>query len=129
MKAATIPTATTAEPQRLPETFRSGGYDYRQLRRAGDVALFVKRRGSGPESFETVLVQTRPGELVFGQFVPSREVLPPSETWGAAGFSYCDRDLAERRFTELANRLKTARIHSKGSCQSRDLEAVGVRAA
>ena len=44
----------------LPATFGSDGFDFHQLRREGDVAIFVKQKpGLRFKSYEVVIIQKR----------------------------------------------------------------------
>lgn len=87
----------------LPECFRSDGFSFRQLDRAGSVALFVKsKRPDGPVSFEVVRIRCRPAERAFGVEYPARETMPESESWGTDGFTFCDVVRARAKFAELA---------------------------
>jgi len=98
----------------LPDQFRSDGFDFRMLKRAGDVALLVKSKPDGTPSYEVVVIQHRPAEVICGREYPAREAMPRSEGWGASGWTYIDRDAAEVRFDKLANRRKDAISDSKG---------------
>jgi len=87
----------------LPTTFRHGGFAFRLLTRAADVALFEKRLpGVNRASFEVVIVQRRP-EATFpgGRVTPAHEAMLASEQWGSAGWSFSDRASAEARFNGL----------------------------
>jgi hypothetical protein len=87
----------------LPASFRSGGFDFRLVKRTGDIALFEKRKPTHTRSFfEVVIVQKRK-EATFpsGRVTPAHEAMPASEQWGSAGWSYSDLEGAEKRFKSL----------------------------
>ena len=89
---------------RLPERFRDGGFDFRLITRRGPVALLAKSKASLAESYEVVILQHRPKDLVLGAVVPVRETLQHSELWGDAGWSYVDRKDAEAKLVALTQK-------------------------
>ncbi len=87
----------------LATEFKSGGFEFKQMRRHGKVALFLKaKRGHSHTTYETVIIQTHPAERVFGRDLPDREVMPSSETWGTQGWSDSDLERALARYNRLA---------------------------
>jgi len=93
----------------LPSSFRLGGFDFRLVKRVGDIALCEKRKPTHSRSFfEVVTVQQRP-ETTFpgGRVVPAHEAMPSSERWGLAGWSCSGRDEAEARFQSLVQSHQT----------------------
>ena len=67
----------------LPTEFTYDGFDFRQLAREGDVALFEKRKPNHSRpGYEVVIVQRHPAQTIHGRDYPERESLPPSESWG-----------------------------------------------
>lgn len=89
----------------LPETFRQDGFDFRILRRRGRVALLAKGKpGHRLQSFEVVLIRERPAEIICGYEYPEREAMPPSESWGEAGWTFTTQANAETAFDRLMNR-------------------------
>jgi len=85
----------------LPDTFRSDGFDFRLLRRAGAVALLVKSKPGGTPSYEVVRLVRVPEREMFGRVIPAHEAMPASEQWGERGWTYSDRDRAEAKFSDL----------------------------
>ena len=112
---------------RLPERFRSDGFDFRVLKRVDNVALLEKIKHSGAASYEVVIIQSRPAETIYGLSYPAREVMPMSEAWGVLGWSYCDRVAAEAKLASvvLANRRESAISRSKGSSRHGERPAEG----
>ena len=70
----------------LAAAFRKEGFDFKQIDRQGDVALFSKTKGR-VESFEVVIVQKHKEYEIAGNIIPAHEAMPSSEQWGAAGWS------------------------------------------
>jgi hypothetical protein len=90
--------------------FRLGGFNYRQIAREGDWAIYEQRwNGCANPSACYEVVHIRKVEAITfpsGRFYPAREVYPPSEAWGIAGFTVTDRDAA---FNKLRLQLSPAR--------------------
>ena len=76
----------------LPVAFRSCGFEFEQLARDGDVALFHKtelfKRPGGIEfeTFEVVIVQKMEEyQWPDGRITPAHEHMPGNELWGLSG--------------------------------------------
>ena len=91
---------------KLPHEFDSRGFHHRQIKRAGNVAIFERFHKSTPERvhFEVVEIQQDQDRDIHGSMVPAHERMPSAETWGRFGFTYLpeDRAGAERRFAEMS---------------------------
>ena len=85
----------------LPITFTAGGFQFRQLWREGNVALFEKSKSENNRSFEVVRIQRRNARLAFGKTLPASEVMPSSERWGKDGWTYTDLEHARQKFRTL----------------------------
>jgi hypothetical protein len=91
----------------LPVAFRSGGFEFEQVEREGDIALFRKTKyyaGTGKrfETFEVVRIQEMDEhQWPNGDISGPHEYMPASESWGIDGFSFQTGDEAMRRFEEL----------------------------
>jgi hypothetical protein len=87
----------------LADKFRLGGFDYRLVRRIGDVALFEKSKPHHSRPcYDLVIVQRRKAHTwPNGKTTPAREAMPRWEQWGDAGWSYSDLARAEERFNAL----------------------------
>jgi hypothetical protein len=95
--------------QTLPETFRYDSYDFTQIKRVGNVALFSKHKAGHTQThYEVFIVQQHPAETIRGIPYPEREKMPHTETWGTLGFTPYDLPAAERRFNELVKRSAMA---------------------
>ena len=86
--------------------FKYDGFTFRLVQRERDVALFEKSKPTHRDpTYEVVMLQqhaehTFPG----GKYYPAREAMPPSEAWGAAGWSYSDLASAKARFNKTVDR-------------------------
>jgi hypothetical protein len=89
----------------LPKEFRRDGFDYRQIAREGNAAIYEQRwTGCAEPSvcYEVIRIRRRDGFQIGGRFVEPAEVYPPSEVWGTNGFTLTDRDAAFAKLRELA---------------------------
>lgn len=86
----------------IKDCFTHDGFHFSMVKRVGNVALFRKTKPNHSRlSFEVVIIKTHPAKTLFGRTYPARESMPPSEQWGQAGWSYLNREAAERRFARL----------------------------
>jgi hypothetical protein len=85
----------------LPTRFQRDGFDYRQIAREGDCAIY-EQRWSGCRNpsvcYEVIRIRRREAFQIEGRFVEPAEVYPNPEAWGVDGFTLTDRDAA---FTKL----------------------------
>jgi hypothetical protein len=89
----------------LPTRFRRDGFNYRQIAREGDAAIY-EQRWSGcckpSVSYEVIRIRRRPGFQIDGRLVEPAEVYPNSEAWGVDGFTLTDKDAAFAKLREVA---------------------------
>ena len=87
----------------LATTFRSDGFDFRQIKRTGAVAMFAKRKPHWTrESIEVVIVQERKEHTwPNGMTSPAHEGMPGNEAWGDQGWTFSDLEAANRKFYDL----------------------------
>jgi hypothetical protein len=88
---------------KLPVTFRSDDFEFQQLRREGDIAIFVKQKPTFSfKSYEVVIIQKRDAYTwPNGQTTPAHEAMPSSRDWGKHGWTYQSLKDAEARFKSL----------------------------
>jgi|SRR5438552_13047266 len=91
----------------LGAQFRKDGFNYKQIAREGDLAIF-EQSWSGcaipSTAYEVVRVRRREGFKIRGNFFEPAELYPPSKAWGADGFTLTNRDAAFEKLRELAGR-------------------------
>ena len=88
----------------LPTQFRHDGFEYQQIARETDAAIYEQRWGGGADSklcYEVIRIRQREGFQIGGRFVEPAEVYPNSEAWGIDGFTLTDRDAAFAKLREL----------------------------
>ena len=105
----TSPTAEGRSKKRhsykpLPKEFRRGGFNYRQIYREGDFAIYQQTWEGNEHSaaFELIHVRRREGFQIGEKFVEAYEVYPNAKSWGVDGFTLTDKDAAFAKLRELA---------------------------
>src|SRR5205807_6177708 len=89
----------------LPTRFRHNGFNYRQIAREGDAAIYEQTWSGCPEPsvcYEVIRIRRRAGFQVDGRFVEPAEVYPSSGALGVDGFTLTDRDAAFGKLREVA---------------------------
>jgi hypothetical protein len=89
----------------LPTQFRRDGFNYRQIAREGDAAIYLQTWNGcrNPSiAFEVIRIRCRDGFQIDVRFVEPAEVYPNSEAWGTDGFTLSDRERAFAKLRELA---------------------------
>jgi hypothetical protein len=84
--------------------FRHDGFDYRQIARDGNAAIYEQIWNGCPNpsiAYEVIRIRRREGFHIGGRFVEPAEVYPGSEAWGVDGFTLTDKDAAFRKLKEL----------------------------
>jgi len=92
----------------MNDTFVRHGVIYRQVRRAGLLALLeLKYEANGPVvGWDVVLLVRRPKRAKIGGVIRDTaeivEMMPPSEAWGRSAWSFDRLETAERKFLEVS---------------------------
>jgi hypothetical protein len=90
----------------LPIRFRRDGFDYRQIARERDAAIYEQRwsgRSKASVCYEVIRIRRREGFQIDGRFVEPAEIYPNSEAWGVDGFTLTDKDAALGKLKEVTN--------------------------
>ena len=91
--------------KKLPTHFRSDDFDFRQIAREGDVALFRKTKQYPSlllETFEVVIVRKMDDHIgPRGEMISAGEHMPRSEQWGTHGWSLQTLKRAWEKFHEV----------------------------
>ncbi len=87
----------------LPTTFKSDGFNFRQIDRQGKLAIFSKSKDGGAETFEVVIIQKHADYTFPGadKVTPAHEAMPPSNSWGQKGFSMTTLEDARHKLAKL----------------------------
>ena len=82
--------------------FRQCGFDYQQVAREGDAAIYKQASAEPSVSYEVIRIRRRDGFQIGERFVEPAEVYPNSEAWGVDGFTLTDKDAAFARLREIS---------------------------
>jgi hypothetical protein len=88
----------------LPTRFRRDSFDYRQIAREGDAAIYEQRWSgcSNPNPcYEGIRIRRREGFQIGTRFVEPAEVYPNSESWGVDGFTVTDKGAAFAKLRQV----------------------------
>jgi hypothetical protein len=92
----------------LATQFQHGGFQYRQIVREGDFAIYEQRwiRPDGKLSenvaYEVIRIRRREAFQIGDNFVEPAEIYPRSKAWGTDGFTLTDRDSAFNKFRQMS---------------------------
>ena len=88
----------------LPAQFRHNGFEYQQIARERDAAIYEQRWGGCVDPsvcYEVVRIRRREGFQIGARLVEAGEVYPASESWGTHGFTFTDKDAAFAKLKEI----------------------------
>jgi hypothetical protein len=89
----------------LLKEFRRDGFQYRQVAREGDIAIYEKvwtGRAEPSRSYELIRIRRRDGFQIGSRLIEPAEVYPASELWGGDGFTFTDCTKAWAKFFEIS---------------------------
>ncbi len=87
----------------IEKTFRKDGFDYEQVFRQGDIAIYKQTKKESPANihFEVGIIQKNKEREMFGVKMEANESWPPSTAWGILAWTYGDLASAKRRAMSL----------------------------
>jgi hypothetical protein len=91
----------------LPTRFRRDGFNYRQIAREGDAAIYEQTWSSCSNRcvcYEVIRIRRREGFQINGRFVEPAETYPKTDAWGVDGFTFTDKDAAFAKLREVAGK-------------------------
>ena len=97
----TLPDVQNAPYSVASTEFGHCGFTLSQLKRAGNVAIYIQTKRRQPQAYEVVLIRKHEAYIAFGKGIPAGECYPSSEQWGVKGFTYRTIGAAERKFSML----------------------------
>src|SRR4029450_6039034 len=77
----------------LPDRLRRDGFDYRQIHREGDFAIYRQTWEGNEHSpgLEVIRIRRRDGFQIGEKLIQPYEIYPNSDGWGTDGFTVTDR--------------------------------------
>lgn len=87
----------------IKQTFRKGGFDYSLLKRKGSIVMYSQTVGNYL-AFEVMRVHTETVDKRFHN--AGDEYLPSTNEWGTRGWTYTNREDADRKFIELVEKYE-----------------------
>ncbi len=85
----------------LKTSFTKNSFNFIQIKRVGDKAIFSKQKEGGGISYEVIMVQRHLDYQIAGVTIEAAETYPSSESWGVYGFTYVTLAEAEKKFKKL----------------------------
>ena len=89
----------------LPKEFHRDGFQYRQIAREGDAAIYEQKWlgcADPTSAYEVIRIRRRKAFQIGGRFINPAEVYPNSEAWGVDGFTFTDWNKARAKFFEMS---------------------------
>jgi hypothetical protein len=84
--------------------FRHDGFNYRQIARKRDAAIYEQTWSDCSDAsacYEVIRIRRREGFQIEGRLVEPTEVYPSSRAWGVDGFTLTDKDAAFAKLREV----------------------------
>jgi hypothetical protein len=91
----------------LATEFSRDGFDYRQITREGDAAIYEQTWCGCPDPsvcYEVIRIRFRDGFHIDGRFIEPAEIYPHSDAWGIDGVTCTDKDSAFAKLKEVSAR-------------------------
>lgn len=106
--------------KKLETTFSKLGFNFRQIKRTDNVAIFEKtKEGVSGEivSFEVAVIRAHEGYEIAGNTVEPSEFMPRNEDWGTFGWSYTKEEDAHKKFGEVVKQEWTYLVAGPNTVQ------------
>lgn len=89
----------------LEPFYRKNSFDYEQVKRVGDVAVYRQFDSEGEYGYEVFEIRKRPESNIKGRITPAREAPPTSEEWGSNAFTVKTLEQADEKMLLIAENL------------------------
>ena len=91
--------------KRLNKVFKSCGFNFKQIQRTGDVAIYEKVpvKGSPRVSYEAIKISKHNGYNLGGNYVSPAETYPCNSMWGTSGWTATTLESADELYVKLIN--------------------------
>ena len=99
--------------KKIEKNFKKYGFDFKQIKRVGDVAIFQQSKPTWPDvRYEVVKIGKHSGYYLGGSKLESAETYPGASLWGIQGWTYIDLEEAEKRFAKACKRFNKNLQHA-----------------
>lgn len=85
----------------LPLQLRKNGFNYTQVLREGNKAIYEQSVTSQVKYFEVFIVRQRPERILKGRLIHAGEVFPGNEDFGKTAWSFRNYEKALIKFNSL----------------------------
>jgi len=110
--------------KKLENTFWSKGFNFKQIYRDGDIAIYEKcANGSECSSYELIHITSHNGFVIGGIKVPAAEVYPGDSQWGVHGWTYPTLELAKSKLKEKAALIKKSKDNKENKKEKKKRSA------
>ena len=91
---------------KIPKEFVKYGFNFKQIKRVGDVAIFEQSKPNWPNSYyEVVKIGRHSGYYLGGSKLEPAETYPGASVWGIQGWTHHTLQAAERNFKRVCKRF------------------------
>ena len=91
----------------VPLLFRKNGYQYEQIFRQGNVAIYMQKNLQGKSTYyEVWVIRVQETRTIMDAILPRREKPPGNEDWGKFGFSFYTVPGAQKKAEQLLRQDK-----------------------
>ena len=77
--------------------FQHDGFDYRQIERVGDIAIYEQALQGRVLAYEVIRIRRHDGFTIRGKFMEPAEIYPRSDAWGIDAWTVLDKETAFRK--------------------------------
>lgn len=104
----------------LEKEFKATGFYFKQVRRVGDKAIYVKKSLSGrAKSIEVIMIKSHTGYHLAGTYIAPAETYPSNSQWGTFGWTFNCMEKAMKKFNSIKTTIvekpisKAVRVRSR----------------
>jgi hypothetical protein len=87
----------------LPLILRKNGFNYTQVLRAGNKAIYAQTVTENLEYYEVFYIRERPDRVLNGKLIKGGEAFPGNEDFGKTAWSLMTRKQAIKKYLSLNN--------------------------
>lgn len=86
----------------LEKSFKSSGFQFNQIVRLKDKAIYERKALVGKaKSFEVIVIKSHNGYEIGGTYIEPAETYPSSSQWGIYGWTYTNIEDAMKKYSSF----------------------------